>query len=69
MSDKLGVDLDRQSTSVRETETIYSLDVNRPQANPSLPIDRPYEQMNITGVTGLPPTQIPILKLLGAIED
>jgi NB-ARC domain len=69
MSDKLGVDLDRpQQLRVREAETIYSLDVNRPQ-NTGLPIDRPYEQMNITGVTGLPPAQIQILKLLGAIED
>jgi NB-ARC domain len=34
-----------------------------------LPIDRSYEQMNITKVTGLPPEQIQTLKLLGAIED
>jgi NB-ARC domain len=69
VSDELGVDLDRrQQISAREAETIYSLDVNRPQ-NPSLSIDRPYEQMNITGVTGLPPEQIQALKLLGAIED
>jgi WD40 repeat protein len=29
---------------------------------------RPYEQMNITGVTGLTPAQIAVLKELGAVE-
>jgi NB-ARC domain len=64
MSDTLGAEsYQRQQISVREAETIYSPDVNRSQAN------RPYEQMNITGVIGLPPAQIQTLKLLGAIED
>jgi NB-ARC domain len=68
-SDKLGAEsYQRQQISAREAETIYLQAVNRSQ-NPGLPIDRPYEQMNITGVTGLPPAQIQTLKLLGAIED
>jgi hypothetical protein len=66
-SDRLGAEsYQRQQISAREAETIYSLEVNRDLI---MPIDRPYEQMNITGVTGLPPAQIQILKLLGAIED
>jgi NB-ARC domain len=48
----------RQITSACEAETTYILD-----------IDRPYEQMNITRVTGLSAAQIQTLKLLGAIED
>jgi hypothetical protein len=68
-SDRLGAEsYQRQQISAREAETIYLQAVNRSQ-NPGLPIDRPYEQMNITGVTGLPPAQIQTLKLLGAIED
>ncbi|MFN8465273.1 MAG: NB-ARC domain-containing protein [Caldilineaceae bacterium] len=31
--------------------------------------DRPYERMNITGATGLSPTQVATLKRLGAVED
>ena len=31
--------------------------------------DRPYERMNITGVTGLTPAQIATLKALGAVEE
>ena len=30
---------------------------------------RPYEGMNITGVTGLEPAQIETLKALGAVEN
>lgn len=67
VSEELGAD--RQQINVREAETIYRLAVDRPQVDCPMPIDRPYEQMNITGVTGLPPAQIQTLKLLGAIED
>jgi hypothetical protein len=67
VSEELGAD--HQQISVREAETIYTLDVDRSPADCPIPIDRPYEQMNITGVTGLPPAQIQTLKLLGAIED
>jgi WD40 repeat protein len=34
-----------------------------------LKIDRPYERMNITGVTGITEAQKASLKALGAIED
>jgi hypothetical protein len=32
-------------------------------------INRPYENMNITGVKGLTDTEISTLKVLGAVED
>lgn len=34
----------------------------------TLRADRPYERMNISGVTGLTPAQISVLKALGAVE-
>jgi WD40 repeat protein len=55
--------------SAGEDETICLWDIDRPQATHTLRLDRPYEQMNITGATGLQPGQIQTLKLLGAIED
>ncbi len=70
VSDELGTDRDdrQQIDRARKAKTIYNIDVNRIQADRPQS-DRPYEQMNITGVTGLPPEQIQTLKLLGAIED
>ena len=55
--------------SAGEDETIKIWDVEQSQALHTLQLQRPYEQMNITGATGLPSGQIQTLKSLGAIED
>ncbi|MBD2356681.1 NACHT domain-containing protein [Tolypothrix sp. FACHB-123] len=48
-------------------ETIKIWDVNTGEYLQTLQCDRPYANMNITGVTGLTNAQIATLKLLGAI--
>ena len=50
-------------------ETIRLWDVNTGACLRILRGDRPYERMNITGATGLTPTQAATLKRLGAVED
>jgi WD40 repeat protein len=59
----------QQIASAGEDETISIWDVACHQTTQTLGLDRPYEQMNITGITGLPDEQLQTLKLLGAIED
>ncbi len=55
--------------SASEDETIKIWKLNRSQALHSLRLKRPYENINITGATGLLPGQRQTLKLLGAIEE
>ena len=50
-------------------ETIKLWDVSSGACLKTLRSDRPYERMNITGVTGLTEAQKNALKLLGAVED
>jgi WD40 repeat protein len=55
--------------SAGEDETIKIWDIEQSQALHTLQLKRPYEQMNITGATGLRSGQIQTLKSLGAIAD
>lgn len=48
--------------------TIKFWDVKTGDCLKTLNVDRPYERMNITGVSGLTPAQIAVLKELGAVE-
>ncbi|MEO8890659.1 MAG: WD40 repeat domain-containing protein, partial [Coleofasciculaceae cyanobacterium] len=50
-----------------QDETIRIWDVKTGECLKTLKVDRPYEGMNITGVTGLAPAQIAMLKTLGAV--
>ena len=50
-------------------ETIKVWDVKTGKCLKTLKSDRPYENMNITGVKGLTDTEIIALKALGAVED
>jgi WD40 repeat protein/DNA-binding SARP family transcriptional activator len=50
-------------------ETIKLWDVQTGECLKTLRPDRPYERMNITGVTGLAEAQKATLKALGAVED
>ena len=50
-------------------ETIKLWDVNDGECLKTLRIPRPYEGMNIKGVTGLTEATIAMLKALGAVED
>jgi WD40 repeat protein len=50
-------------------ETIKLWDVRNGECLKTLRADRPYEGMNITGVTGLTEAQKGTLKTLGAIEE
>jgi WD40 repeat protein/DNA-binding winged helix-turn-helix (wHTH) protein len=52
-----------------EDETIKFWDVQTGQCLKTLRADRPYERMNITGVTGVTAAQKAVLKALGAVED
>ncbi len=52
-----------------EDETIKLWDVLTGDCLQTLIADRPYEGMNITGVTGLTAAQVMTLKALGAVED
>ncbi|MEJ6481347.1 NB-ARC domain-containing protein [Nostoc punctiforme UO1] len=51
-----------------EDETIQLWNVTTGDRLKTLRADRPYEEMNITGVTGLTSAQIDTLKALGAVE-
>ncbi len=55
------------SSSVDETIKLW--DVQTGECLKTLWSDRPYERMNITGVTGLTEAQKTTLKVLGAVED
>lgn len=55
--------------SCSEDETIRLWDMQTGECLKVLRIDRPYERMNITSVTGLTEAQKASLKALGAIED
>jgi WD40 repeat protein/serine/threonine protein kinase len=50
-------------------ETIKLWDVQTGECLKTFRPDRPYERMNITGVTGITEGQIATLKALGAVED
>jgi WD40 repeat protein len=50
-------------------ETIDLYDIDTGKCLKSFRADRPYERMNITGVTGISEAQRASLKALGAIED
>jgi NB-ARC domain len=52
-----------------EDATIKIWEIDRREALYPLQLKRPYEQTNITGVSGLKSSQIQTLKLLGAIEE
>jgi len=52
-----------------EDETIKLWDVQTGECLKTLRSPRPYERMNITGVTGLTEAQKATLKALGAVED
>ncbi|MDX2098977.1 MAG: NB-ARC domain-containing protein [Leptolyngbyaceae cyanobacterium bins.59] len=54
--------------SCSEDGTIRLWDVTLGKCLQMMRSDRPYEGMDITGVTGLTPTQIATLKALGAVE-
>lgn len=49
-------------------ETIKIWDVETGECLKTLRVDRPYEGMNITGITGLTQAQVAMLKTLGAVE-
>ena len=55
--------------SGNEDGMIRLCDVQTGECLKTLRPDRPYERMNITGVTGLTEAQITTLKALGAVED
>ena len=55
--------------SAGEDETIKIWNVEDSQALHTLRLKRPYEDMNITGATGLQSGQRQTLKLLGAIDN
>jgi WD40 repeat protein len=50
-------------------ETIKIWDIQTGACLNTLHVERPYEDMNITGVTGLSEAQKETLKTLGAIES
>jgi WD40 repeat protein len=58
----------RTLASGSEDETIKFWDVQTGQCFKTLRADRPYERMNITGVTGVTEAQKAVLKALGAVE-
>jgi len=52
-----------------QDETIKLWDVQTGECLKTLRPDRPYERMNITGVTGLTEAQKATLRALGAVEN
>ncbi|MBH8566286.1 hypothetical protein I8748_29715 [Nostoc sp. CENA67] len=59
----------RTLASGSQDETIKLWDVNTSQCVLTMKAEKPYEGMNITGVTGLTAAQKATLKTLGAVED
>jgi len=59
----------RTLASASDDETIKLWDVQTGECLKTLHSDRPYERMNITGVTGLTEAQRSTLKALGAVEN
>jgi WD40 repeat protein len=59
----------RTLASGSEDETIKYWDVRTGRCLKTLRADRPYERMNISGVTGVTAAQKAVLKALGAVED
>jgi WD40 repeat protein len=59
----------RTLASGSEDETIKFWDVQTGECLKTLRAERPYEQMNITGMTGVTAAQKVMLKALGAVED
>jgi WD40 repeat protein len=57
-----------QIASAGEDETIEIWDLDRTESVHTLRLSRPYEELNITGATGLASGQRQTLKLLGAID-
>ncbi|QLE40226.1 NACHT domain-containing protein [Nostoc sp. C052] len=55
--------------SCSQDETIKLWDFDTGECLKTLRVERPYEDMNITGVTGLTSTEKDSLKALGAVED
>lgn len=55
--------------SASQDETIKLWDINTGECLKTMRVPRPYEGMNITGVTGLNDVQISTLKALGAFEE
>jgi WD40 repeat protein len=60
---------DQMLASSSSDETIKFWSVQTAQCLKTLTSDRPYERMNITGVTGVTEAQKAVLRDLGAIED
>ncbi|NJL64962.1 MAG: WD40 repeat domain-containing protein, partial [Methylacidiphilales bacterium] len=56
-------------SSCGEDGTIKIWDIETGECLKTLKSDRPYENMNITGIKGLTDAEISTLKALGAIED
>jgi WD40 repeat protein len=54
--------------SASQDETIKLWDAKTGDCLKTLPVPKPYEGMNITGVTGLTDAQKATLKALGAVE-
>jgi WD40 repeat protein len=59
----------KKLVSSSHDETIKIWDVKTGECLKTLRSDRPYENMNITGVKGLTDAEISTLKALGAVED
>ncbi|MEH2244271.1 NB-ARC domain-containing protein [Nostoc sp.] len=59
----------RNIASGSQDETIKLWDIETGECWKTLRSPRPYERMNITGVTGLTAAQLVTLKALGAVED
>ncbi|MEM7132055.1 MAG: hypothetical protein AAF702_37445 [Chloroflexota bacterium] len=55
--------------SSSEDETIRIWDVHHGACLHTLRADRPYERMNISGVTGITESQRAALKTLGVVEQ
>ncbi|MEH2239106.1 NB-ARC domain-containing protein [Nostoc sp.] len=58
----------RTLASSGEDETIKLLDVTTGNCSKTLKAEKPYERMNISGVTGLSTVTIATLKVLGAVD-